>query len=62
MMMIGVLKAVTQAELQKIEGDYLSGKTDIIISNSLSNYVCNHFLLKTLVYLRRETSWFLCKE
>lgn len=61
MMMTGVLKAITQAELWKSEGDYLSGKIDIIICNRLSNCVSNHFLLKTLVHLRRETSWFLCR-
>lgn len=37
-------------------------KQFIIIGNRLSNCVCNHFLLKTLVHLRRETSSFLCKE
>lgn len=62
MMMTRVLKAITQAELQKSEQDYLSGKIDIITCNRLSNCVCNRFLLKTLVHLRRETSCFLCKE
>lgn len=61
-MMSGMLKAITQVELQKSEGGYLSGKIDIIICNRLSNCVRNHFLLRTLVHLRRETSWFLCKE
>lgn len=61
-MMSGMLKAISQVELQKSEGDYLSGIVDIIICNRLSKRVCNRFLLRTLVHLRRETSWFLCKE
>lgn len=37
-------------------------KQIIIIGKRLSNCVCNHFLLKILVHLRRETSWYLCKN
>lgn len=43
-------------------GSLLQWRNIIIIGNRFSNCVCNHFLLKTLVHLRRETSCFLGKE